>query len=186
MKACLLYYDIPTGSKIYNPSDLLWRLGVRVNLSVWIIPEANVVRVPTSEWRSRGAKVELVRFDENDSDTIIRLAHEALEREAALVLSRLTDAHARLSEQYASAPTGDMAVLYELDNKAARYMRQARKFLTNAQECAATFMMLGDVSHLFDGLRESIKAHDALFFALKKKSRSSSQVAMNFISNGGN
>lgn len=192
MRAHLLYYDMPADAKIANPSQFLWRLGVRVNLSVWIVPDANVPRVPVSEWRSRGAKVELVRFDENDTATIMRLAREALQSATEETLGGLSAAHDKLKAMYESVATGDDAHRKVVDAKAARYLRQARTFLVSVQECAATFMLTGDVAPLFDGLRNSIKAHDALFYAMRQKASGSAttkapleQLSFSFISHDG-
>src|SRR3990167_6478414 len=97
MRATMLTYDIPTGlrdadnDRVANPSGELRRLGTRVNLSVWIVPDGRVAEAQAvmGPYASAGARVEYVRFDKSEAATILRLAREGLRAEVERVQDAL-------------------------------------------------------------------------------------------------
>lgn len=178
-RAHLLVYDIPTG-RMQNPSAMLWRFGVRINMSCWLIPDSRVALIPVKEWEAKGVKVELVRFDERDGETIIRLAREGLLNECARwreVLDTATNGVSELCSSVASVGEDQRAVAGKAGNLASFHLRRARAFAVAARECALGFDLLGDVEQVFNGLRDCIAAKEALFYAMvtdaKKRSTSS-------------
>lgn len=165
MRAHLLVYDIPARTKVANPSSFLWRFGARINLSCWVIPDRNVAMLPIAMWKERGCTVELVRFDERDGATIIRLARESLAKE-------LGDLRAKLEEQTGTI-RGMMPAPGTIPNEeqfkkvgdtASRSLRSAKKFLASAEECAVTFDLMGDIKPLLDGLHQSVRAKNELYY----------------------
>jgi hypothetical protein len=172
MRTVLLFYRIPSKVNIPNPASFLRRFGFSTDGSVWFIPEQNLPMVPVKLWREKGATVEVVRFDEGESETVMRLAREALSKNVAETLASLEGAVDKLKDRYANVATGDYVEAKVVHGQAVRYVRQARKALEAAQECAATFMLLGDFKLLFDGVRQSIRANDALFYSMYNQKRS--------------
>jgi hypothetical protein len=164
-RAHLLVYDIPARTKVANPSSFLWRFGARINLSCWVIPDKNVAMLPIQSWKERGCTVELVRFDERDGATIIRLAREALVKE-------LGDLRTKLEEQTLTIrsmlPEPGVVPSEERFKKvgdtASRSLRSAKKFLATAEECAVTFDLMGEIKPLLEGLHQSVRAKNELYY----------------------
>ena len=114
----------------------------------------------------------MVRFDEGETETVMRLAKEALTKNVTDSLESLTDAVDKVRYKYEAVATGDYDSAKFVHGQASRYVRQAKNALLAAQECATTFMLLGDFNLLFDGLRQAIKSQDALFYAMYNQKRS--------------
>ena len=169
-RAHLLVYDIPTNSKLANPSPLLWGLGARINLSAWIIPDACIVQLPLDDWKAHGASVELVRFDESDKGTILRLARESLERHLGEIReSTERNMQAALAKLEVVA-TGDADAVKKRRASASVVTWRAKRDLERAMECALTFDLTAEVAHLFDAARHTIAAQEQMAFdAVKKK-----------------
>lgn len=169
VRAHLFLYDIPTNSKYPNPSGLLWRLGIRANLSVWVIPDRNVVRLPIEEMKRAGARVELVRFDERDGETILRLARESIAKEVNGLRDSLKLAVQLAEDKYKGVATGDEAGIKKVHGYGYRYLRQSKQFLVAAQEAALAFDLMGDLNDLFNGFRACIQTEEASIFAMRDK-----------------
>lgn len=168
MRAHLLVYDIPSKSKVPNPSNLLRRWGVRVNLSAWIVPDKNVPLLPMAEWKARGVTAELVRFDEKDGDTIMRLAREALVKEVDTMRQGLDDGLAEVRAAFDSAASGDDEALKKAGSLAYRHIRRAKQAADAAEECALTFDLMGEVKPLVEGLRQLIRSRSELYYGFGK------------------
>lgn len=178
-RAHLLVYDIPTASKLPNPSAMLWALGAPINLSCWIIPDENVPRVPVAEWRAKGATVEWVRFDERDYETILRLAREALERRLGSIRESVEECMADALEKLAHIPTGDDAALKKGKGRANTVTWRAKRDVERAMECALTFDLTADFEHLFDAARKAIVAQEHLAYdAISKRQTAGQKDAM--------
>lgn len=163
-RAHLLVYDIPQSAKMGNPSSMLWRFGARINLSCWIVPDRNVAMLPISTWKEKGAKVELVRFDERDADTIIRLARHALLSEIGRIREALEKQTEDVRRGLEGVASGDEEGLRKASGYASIVIRRAKKAVEHAQECALTFDLLGDCGAVIDGMRDIIRAKDTLFY----------------------
>jgi hypothetical protein len=168
VRAHLLVYDIPAKSKVPNPSGTLRRWGVRVNLSAWIIPDKNVPLLPIEEWRSRGVTAELVRFDENDGETIMRLAREALVRECTTMRTDLDEGITEIKAAFDDAASGDDEALKKAGSLAYRHIRRAKIAADSAEECALTFDLMGEVKPLVEGLRQLIKSRSEMYYGFGK------------------
>lgn len=164
MRAHLLVYDIPTKAELPNPSNFLWRMGARINLSAWIIPDKNVPLIPVNEWRAKGAVVEFVRFDERDGETILRLAREALANAIGAMRAGIDESMAKTAEKLAAVASNDEQGLKVASRPAYGALYRAKRFAATAQECALTFDLMGDVQSLIDALREDIRANDTLYY----------------------
>ena len=170
-RAHLLVYDIPSG-KMANPSAMLWRFGARINLSCWVIPDSRVPMLPLDKWAEKGVRAELVRFDERDGDTILRLARTALLEEVGRWREVLDSAQKKVREE-CDKVTGVGDAQRQQAKKAGSlasfHLQRAKKFAVAAQECALGFDLMGDVALVVDGLREVIKANEELFYGMVKK-----------------
>jgi len=175
-RAHLLVYDIPKGA-IPSPAAMLWRLGARINLSCWVIPDSRVSMLPLKEWAAKGVIVELVRFDERDGDTIIRLAREALQREALRWRDTLEEGTLVVRAACAKVTIGEDGVKqwHKAGGLASGHVRRARQFLSNATECALAFDLTADVAHVMEGLREMVKAKEEVFAGLVKEAKEKAQ-----------
>lgn len=171
MRAHLLVYDIPQKAKMGNPSYHLRHYGVRVNLSAWIIPDNRIAMVPIDLWREKGAKVELVRFDERDGETIIRLAREALKLEITTMEESLRDGIKAIRDALAKVASGDEEALAKVSNLAGGHVRRADKAADAAEECSALFGLTADVKPLIDGLRELVVARREMYRAMLKAAK---------------
>jgi len=169
-RAHLLVYDIPQTAKLPNPSAFLWQIGARINLSCWIIPDRNVVRIPVADWRARGAIVELVRFDEKDGDTIIRLARESIERHLHEIRDYTERCMNSALKKLAEVPTGDEVMMKKGKQATQVVTWRAKRDLERAMECALTFDLTADVQHLFDAARHTVAAQEKIAFdAVQRK-----------------
>lgn len=169
-RAHLLVYDIPQSARMVNPSAMLWGLGARINLSCWIIPDRNIVRVPVADWKARGATVEMVRFDERDGETIIRLARESLERHLREIRDACEASMTGALEKLELIATGDEPALKKGKAGVASVTWRAKRDLERAMECALTFDLTADVDHLFAAARLTVAAQEKMAFdALQKK-----------------
>lgn len=166
MKASLLLYDIPVGVGP-NPSGRLRSIAARVQLSCWIVPEQNVTAAwaATEKIRGKGCSVELVRFDENDAGTIVRLAREALSGELNRMYRALQNGLGKLHADLAAIEPGDVKAWEQSRAFAYRQVRAAKKLAVDAGECALAFDILGEIAPLRDGLMALAKARAELYFA---------------------
>jgi hypothetical protein len=115
--ACLLYYDIPTRAEVDNPSNVLRRFAVRVNLSCWIIREADIPYALMHRLSEAGVSWNTVPFDPKAGDRIMRTVLEALRTEVGDAIQRSQEAHAAADVQLAGAEDTDKAE--------ERYLRRA-------------------------------------------------------------
>lgn len=99
LRACLLIYDIPERVEFPNPSDRLRRLGVRVNLSCWCVPEIDVPYTLLHEMTKAGATWHVVRFDANEAPKLVRMCLGAIRKEIADAVVRSKQAAARATVQ---------------------------------------------------------------------------------------
>lgn len=169
VRAHIVGYDIPTKC---NPGDvrgLLRRIGVRLQKSVWIVPDANIPRIPVDKWEAAGMKIDMVRFDERDGETILKLARRALALEADAVREVLEQNTKRLRSLVALSATGDPKSVKQARSIAGSASRHAKRLLESAKEAALAFDLLGDVEELFKGVRETIRATDTLYYGWVKE-----------------
>jgi uncharacterized protein YaiE (UPF0345 family) len=159
-RAHLLVYDIPSSAH-FNPSEFLWRHGARINKSVWVIPDKNLAMLPIKAWEERGAVIEVVRFDERDGDTIMRLAKTALVSELGRIRDALDEAATEVTRRLSSIDTSNEEAFKKVKSHGYSASRRARLAIERMVECALTFDLTGDVEHLTNAVRQSVKAREA-------------------------
>ena len=86
--ASLLIYDIPSSSNLENPSGRLRRNAVRVNLSCWVIPTADIPHHLLSELSEGGATWYTVKFEASEAATIVQMVTEAVKKEVREAINR--------------------------------------------------------------------------------------------------
>jgi len=130
LNACLLLYDIPQNAPIDNPSPVLRRLGLRVNLSCWVIPESDLPYTLLHEMQVAGATWHAVRFDRSEAAKLVQMGVQSLKRELADQVARARRSQARA-----------MAVLDETTESAERaeqrYLRESAVIVRRYEELAA-------------------------------------------------
>ena len=172
-KAVLAVYDIPDAKKkfIRNPSPILRRIGVRINLSAWIIPVHLIPWPKFNDIRGAGAALEVVEFAEHEYDKLKILAREALEKEAGTIFKSLLRSIEAAKKAYRAAegfesPSGEDRRT-RLEKSTARLLRKSKKLLVCAEEAAVAFELTADVQTVFDGIRDAIAAKNEAFLKWK-------------------
>jgi hypothetical protein len=132
-------YDIPVGAEVANPSRFLRRRGVRVNLSCWLIPEANVPYHLINEMTEAGCTVRVVRFADEEAANIAEWARQAIVDEVARRLRRARQSIEQADAQAAAddVPADERARQYRRRALAAE--RRARRMLEALAEGARAF-----------------------------------------------
>lgn len=181
----LLVYDIPSDSKLRNPSDLIRRWGARINLSCWVLPLKCLVHLPLKEWEEAGATVEIVEFDEHEREKVIALARRAISRDLDSMLAYLgrTVAEVRKRFEFVGGLATGSDERDEAFQRAKQYgyaaLYRAKGSADAAEEAALSFQLTGDLAGLVAGLRQAIKAHAATFYALEQRAQSGAQLKLN-------
>jgi hypothetical protein len=164
MNYYLIVYDIPARltKEIVNPSEQFKRHGVRINYSCWIVPEGRVALLPINEMTSKGAKVEIVRFDSNEKDSLMRMAKIAMMEEAGRI-RRALDHTVSVAKSRLSAVKKSWN---DLDFKkagayASVHMKRVQDAIKSADECALAFDLTGDMGEVLKGMREMYAAEQA-------------------------
>ena len=102
----MLVYDIPSRSPAANPSGRLRRLGVRVNLSCWVMPEANVPYSLLHGLATQGVRWHVTPYHPNAAGAIVDMVIGSLRRELADTLARAEETQAN-SEAKLTAEDND-------------------------------------------------------------------------------
>ena len=167
MRSVFLSYDIPQRIKIANPTAKLRSLGVRVNLSVWIIPEHAVPHGYLDELREAGAVVYLVRFDESEQVKLLEMARKALENEASRIVKGMEASIERAAK--IMEPEGFLSVSEEQTERYEKYMRvvlrRAGKELIAAKCASSSFDLFQQLEYAFAATEQAIKAAQDAFLA---------------------
>lgn len=86
---CLLTYDIPQQADIPNPSSVLYRRGIRFNLSCWIIYQDQVPWNTLDGLSNAGATWGLFEFSPTANEALLKTAAASLKREIEEAKKRL-------------------------------------------------------------------------------------------------
>lgn len=85
----MLVYDIPSDSKMGNPSWFFRRRGFRVNLSCWVMPEAAIPYHYIHTMREEHkADVSILKFDAGEAANIVKKAIVEVNKELAIQAER--------------------------------------------------------------------------------------------------
>ncbi len=101
--ASCLFYDIPVGSELSNPSGQLRRIGFRANLSCWIIPKGSMPWTLVHELNKGGANARVVDFDASEGPKLVRFALEQLKKDAADQIKRARNNFKKAAENHLDA-----------------------------------------------------------------------------------
>ena len=170
-------YDIPksTPSGQYPaPGLTLRRFAVRVQQSVWYMPETKVTQTErlTENIRNVHGIVDVFRFDTREYEAIrakslVCLATE-VEGTRKYIEATIVSTAAKLAEAQRLMSIADT-------NNAIRYqqtaLNRALQELVDAEECAVAFDLTGDVAELIKSVRTVVKARSDAFVAEKDAAR---------------
>lgn len=179
----LLYYYIPKTSKLGNPSGLLRRWGIRVDLSVWIVPMKNLPLIPMKEWIDKGAVADVVEFGEHEREKCLSIARRTLQNDVEKMRLTVEKSVAKVRRRFDSlrsipvgTPERDEAQK-SAEHFAYLTLYRAKAIADSAEECALHFDLTGDVAPLVDALRRTIKAKSALYFSLGEDVRKNAPLS---------
>src|SRR3989304_3053538 len=102
----MLWYYLPTALGIANPSVWLRRFAVRVDGSVWIVPEIRVPKIMpwVDDVNNTGkARASVVRYDLDEEEKIRQTAQITLEAEAARIIASLDASLKTAKEKHEAA-----------------------------------------------------------------------------------
>lgn len=157
-QAVMLSYDIPSGVKWgLDHRKVLRKIGLRINLSDWILPAERIPTKLIEQMENRGANVHVLRFDETDAPKVKRLAIERLQQQIKDLRDRLgeslDEAASKLkqAEKEQSADLSEKAVLY-----ARAALKRTERYIAEATEAATAFDILGEVDELFKAVSKKV------------------------------
>ena len=157
MQSTLIVYDIAESLKIANPSPVMRRHGVRLNLSCWVVP-CNLVPTDFLEkLRSQGADVHLLQFADGDWDKVLALAKDALKRHCRDVTQMVRAKSLVLQNQLTLALAGDDST----DKNYKRWrsiLSRGRREALATEQCAMGFGLTHDCQEALDGLKNTLAA----------------------------
>lgn len=156
-----LYYRIPSGNKIKNPSKLLHKVAVRVDGSVWIVAQAGIpdAAAIVESLRAKGADAGLVYYREDQADAVRALAVEGLRAEVDDIAAQGEKKAARARALIADAERLQDAGALDAAVKHTRgKFRAALKRVQAAEQAAVLFGITADVADLLASLRDGIAA----------------------------
>lgn len=99
LEPMMFFYDIPTASKLPNPSPQLWRIGARINLSCWVIPKGNIPYNLMGRIIEAGGSVHTIPFAKEAADKLLDLIANSLTRETAAALDRTQESMQHAAEK---------------------------------------------------------------------------------------
>jgi hypothetical protein len=171
-------YDIPKNippEEYPAPSLVLRRFAVRMQQSVWIVPDTMVSRTETLSDDIQalpGGKVRVFRFDLEELAAIKAEAQEALESEANRIRTYIEKAIAKTTERLTAA---QRAMSVADTNAAIRYQQtslaNALREINDAEECAVAFDLTGSLAELMRSVRSVIEARAEAFVVVKDAAR---------------
>lgn len=186
MNSVLLVYDVPSSLKIANPSPVLRRWGVRVNLSAWIIPTHLVPTEYLDELRDKGVRMHLVEFAEKEQAKIIEFAREELKRHARQIVNVVAEKCSHIREVIDTPASALFGVSEELEDRANEefyrkwrsVIARGKRELLAAEQCAFGFEITRDVQEALDGLKHVLEAQLSAALAWKDAHKVQSAVAV--------
>lgn len=158
MNSVMAAYDIPQSLKITNPSCILRRFGIRVNLSCWIFPNGKVPTDVLDRLRCDGATVHLIEFAEQSQEKILDLARSELRRHANAVVKYVNDRTGEMKQRQTAMSLASDEAKGKFYRKWRGIVGRARRELVSAQQCAFAFGLTQDVETAFESLRHVLTA----------------------------
>lgn len=179
MRSCMLVYDIPThpAARI-RPPTFLRRIGVRVNLSCWIVPDHLLPWDWIEEVGRGGGVARVVRFDVDESDNIRSTAIEVLRSDLTRMNKSLNAMMAKAKarrefceeRQARAAATGRTSAWQDEYDAAMRYVKtnhyRAMRLMRDAQAAMLIFEITNELDDAMRALRDLIKVQQHDFFTV--------------------
>jgi nucleotide-binding universal stress UspA family protein len=95
MSACMLFYDIPEGRRIKNPSRVLYPIAVRLQLSCWVIDDGDLPYHTLNRLREQGATWHVLEFSTRSAGKVAGLVAANLRQQIRETVARAQTAAAR-------------------------------------------------------------------------------------------
>lgn len=134
-----LSYDIPDRSNIQNPSPFLRRRAARIQLSVWVVSEANMPHARIQSWRERGANVYVVKFDAAEAENLIVMVHEGLKREAEIAKKRAEKAIESAEKAMSESKDGADSAFASFEFKCQKALKRVETIMGDLEHAAGLF-----------------------------------------------
>lgn len=164
--ACLLIYDIPDASPVANPSGVLRRFAVRVNLSCWVIREAHVNH-PTvlqllNRMREGGATWHTVKFEVGETEKLVDMAVTAIRNDVRAAVARARAGIDTQETRFGSEelPLAEREKAYKATARAI--VRRAQRLIDSVRQGCERFGIVPDVYRGFlDAMSGNVSEFDA-------------------------
>ena len=156
-----MYYRIPSGSKLRNPSYRLHKIAARVDGSVWIVAHAGVGEAAAivEELRSAGADSGLLYYREDQVDAVRALALEGLRAEVDNIAHETEKRVARAKSAIAEADKlADAGLLVKAQQRTRSKFKAALKRVQAAEQAAVLFDLTAECADLLAALTGAIAA----------------------------
>lgn len=157
MQLTMLMYDIPERAEIANPSGRLRMIGVRLNLSVWIVPTASIPYNLINQLQNAGADVHTADYDASASAGLLRTAVNVMNKELKAAQDRANvsaaEALAELNADDGTNPNTKRRVYERKINAITKRLNQLADELTAG---AKVFGVTGAVN--FGGMRQAARS----------------------------
>jgi hypothetical protein len=139
VKASLVVYDIPENSGVENPSRRFRRIGVRVNLSVWVIPNHLIPYALLNTMAENKVTWHAVEFSTAESEKLIRIARQSLERDVRDAVARTQRSIAAAHQAFEQPEEGQEVSFDAFQDRIGRAVKRAQELLGDLEEAAKVF-----------------------------------------------
>lgn len=145
------------------------------------MPEERVPLLPTDLWTTSGVRWRIFGFKESEAELLLAAATESLLERVEQKRRALDEGLRTVRESYEEAARQGGAhrvvALGHAGSTAYNHVRRARAALEEARECALAFSITGRVTAVVDGLRQLIRAREALYFEMDRAARGAEAAA---------
>lgn len=149
----MLMYDIPDAAEINNPSARLRRIGLRLNLSVWLVPTGSVPQTLINELLAVGSSVITAPYDSTATAGLLAAAIGFANREVADAVKRAEVSRAA-AEAELNGPDGDPNAKRRVyDRKMSNIAKRLNALADEMRVGATVFGLSGAIN--FAGLRNT-------------------------------
>ncbi len=174
MSCSMVIYDIPSDNKTYaDPSATMRRIGFRVNLSCWVVPDGAVphtfIHTLRTDYR---ANVDVVRFDAAEGPRLARMAVAAMKKEmeenaarAAEGLVAMEQRHLTLDAELIDNPEERAAAVKRYEARCARTLKRMNQIIEDVEVAIKNF---GNTPEAL-GTADARKVYDTLQLGYQQK-----------------
>lgn len=166
-------YDLPEKAKLENPSGFLRRRAVRLQQSVWCMPNSMIPYQLISDLEAGGASVYVIAFDANEAETLMTILTDALKKEAESARRRAAKSIKSAEDAMIESTQGHTRAIDDFDVRVAKAVRRAETLLGDLQEAASVFGI--DVSSL--PIQASLQAVNVLQQAASNRAKAYAEMA---------